>query len=173
MPPFWKTKARSNASSQKARLIIRAKISTIFRNSSNATAQSALAWIKVGDETTSSLLKVLGRGKDRSTCENCRSRKRRYCFDRRGQKIGRRGNVSARLRKEIAKRENLIPKGVYKPLWVTEFPMFEYNEDSGNYDPMHHPFTSFWTKTFRFSNARSTTAKKNFLAKSAPALTTS
>ena len=46
------------------------------------------------------------------------------------------------LRKEIAKRENLIPKGVYKPLWVTEFPMFEYNEDTGNYDPMHHPFTS-------------------------------
>jgi aspartyl-tRNA synthetase len=46
------------------------------------------------------------------------------------------------LRKEIARRENLIPRGVYQPLWVTEFPMFEFNEETGNYDPMHHPFTS-------------------------------
>jgi aspartyl-tRNA synthetase len=46
------------------------------------------------------------------------------------------------LRIEIARRENLIPKGMYKPLWVTEFPMFEYNEETGSYDAMHHPFTS-------------------------------
>jgi aspartyl-tRNA synthetase len=46
------------------------------------------------------------------------------------------------LRIEIAKRENLIDRNVYKPLLVTEFPMFEYNEDTGNYDAAHHPFTS-------------------------------
>src|SRR5262249_56802357 len=28
------------------------------------------------------------------------------------------------------------------PLWVTEFPMFEYHEDDGRYYAMHHPFTS-------------------------------
>ncbi|CAN5700757.1 hypothetical protein BH18ACI1_BH18ACI1_04240 [soil metagenome] len=58
---------------------------------------------------------------------------------------GRKSIVAASLgalRNEIARRENLIPKNVYKPLWVTEFPMFEYNEDTGNYDAMHHPFTS-------------------------------
>ena len=46
------------------------------------------------------------------------------------------------LRNEIAKREKLIPEGVYAPLWVTEFPMFEFHEDDGRYYSMHHPFTS-------------------------------
>lgn len=30
----------------------------------------------------------------------------------------------------------------WKPLWVTDFPMFEYDEDEGRYNAMHHPFTS-------------------------------
>lgn len=46
------------------------------------------------------------------------------------------------LRVEIAKRENLIDRNAYKPLLVTEFPMFEYDEESGNYNAAHHPFTS-------------------------------
>ncbi|HEX8636762.1 MAG TPA: amino acid--tRNA ligase-related protein, partial [Pyrinomonadaceae bacterium] len=46
------------------------------------------------------------------------------------------------LRVEIAKRENLIDRTAYKPLLVTEFPMFEYNDETGNYDAAHHPFTS-------------------------------
>jgi aspartyl-tRNA synthetase len=46
------------------------------------------------------------------------------------------------LRNEIAKRENLIPANVYAPLWVTDFPMFEFHEEDGRYYSMHHPFTS-------------------------------
>jgi aspartyl-tRNA synthetase len=46
------------------------------------------------------------------------------------------------LRNEVARREKLIPANVYAPLWVTEFPMFEYDETDGSYSPMHHPFTS-------------------------------
>src|SRR5262249_37652309 len=42
----------------------------------------------------------------------------------------------------IARREKLIPEGVFAPLWVTEFPLFEYHEDDGRYYSMHHPFTS-------------------------------
>jgi len=37
---------------------------------------------------------------------------------------------------------DLIPKNVFAPLWVTEFPMFEYHEEDERYYPMHHPFTS-------------------------------
>jgi hypothetical protein len=33
-------------------------------------------------------------------------------------------------------------KTLYKPLLVTEFPMFELNDETGNYDAAHHPFTS-------------------------------
>jgi len=46
------------------------------------------------------------------------------------------------LRNEVARRENLIPTSVYAPLWVTDFPMFEYHEEDGRYYSMHHPFTS-------------------------------
>lgn len=102
---------------------------------------NALAWIKVGDETTSSLLKVLGEEKIAQLAKTAEAEKGDIVLIVAGKKSVVAASLGA-LRKAIAKRENLIPKGVYKPLWVTEFPMFEYNEDTGNYDPMHHPFTS-------------------------------
>jgi len=43
---------------------------------------------------------------------------------------------------KLRKREKLIPERVHAPLWVTEFPMFEYHEDDDRYYAMHHPFTS-------------------------------
>jgi aspartyl-tRNA synthetase len=46
------------------------------------------------------------------------------------------------LRNEISRRENLAGTGVFKPVWVTEFPMFEYDQDKDRYIAMHHPFTA-------------------------------
>lgn len=46
------------------------------------------------------------------------------------------------LRKELAKRFDLIPPGEHKLVWVVEFPMFEYNADEKRWDPLHHPFTA-------------------------------
>lgn len=102
---------------------------------------NALAWIKLADETTSSLLKVLGEEKIIQLAQTANAEKGDTVLIVAGKKSVVAASLGA-LRKEIAKQENLIPKGVYKPLWVTEFPMFEYNEETGNYDPMHHPFTS-------------------------------
>lgn len=102
---------------------------------------NALAWIKVGDEISSSLLKVLGEEKINQLAQTAEAEKGDIVLIVAGKKSIVAASLGA-LRKEIAKREDLIPKGVYKPLWVTEFPMFEFNEDTGNYDPMHHPFTS-------------------------------
>jgi aspartyl-tRNA synthetase len=102
---------------------------------------NALAWIKIGDEITSSLLKVLGEEKINQLANAAGAEKGDAVLIVAGKKSIVAASLGA-LRKEIARRENLIPKGVYKPLWVTEFPMFEYNEETGNYDPMHHPFTS-------------------------------
>ena len=102
---------------------------------------SALAWIKLGDELSSSLLKALGNDKVVDLAGVAGAQK--------GDAVlivaGKRDVVTASLgalRNEIAKRENLIPEGVYAPLWVTEFPMFEYHEDDDRYYAMHHPFTS-------------------------------
>ena len=46
------------------------------------------------------------------------------------------------LRVEIAKRENIADKSDFKPLWVTEFPMFEIDEETEKLTFLHHPFTS-------------------------------
>jgi len=45
------------------------------------------------------------------------------------------------LRLEVANKLDIIPAG-FNFLWITEFPFFEYNEETGGYDAMHHPFTS-------------------------------
>ena len=50
-------------------------------------------------------------------------------------------SVLGALRLTVAKRLDIIPDK-YNFLWITEFPFFEYNEDTGNWDAMHHPFTS-------------------------------
>jgi aspartyl-tRNA synthetase len=46
------------------------------------------------------------------------------------------------LRVEIAKREDLSDKNNFKPLWVTDFPMFEMDEETDKLTFLHHPFTS-------------------------------
>ena len=51
-------------------------------------------------------------------------------------------NVLGALRLEVAKKLDIIPENRYDFLWITEFPFFEYNEETGGYDAMHHPFTA-------------------------------
>ncbi len=50
------------------------------------------------------------------------------------------------LRNKIGHSEfghaNGLFEAVWKPLWVVDFPMFEYDEDAGRYVALHHPFTS-------------------------------
>ena len=49
-------------------------------------------------------------------------------------------SVLGALRLTVAKRLDIIPEQ-YNFLWITEFPFFEYNEETGSWDAMHHPFT--------------------------------
>lgn len=46
------------------------------------------------------------------------------------------------LRLEMGKKLNLIKPGDFKPLWVIDFPLLEWDEESGRFHAMHHPFTS-------------------------------
>ena len=102
---------------------------------------SGLAWIKRGDELSSSLLKVLGQ----ETIKRMTAEAGAQDGDAVLIVAGKSKTVAASLgalRNEVARREKLIPENVYAPLWVTEFPMFEFNEMDGRYYAMHHPFTS-------------------------------
>jgi aspartyl-tRNA synthetase len=46
------------------------------------------------------------------------------------------------LRLELARRFGLVPEGRHDLLWVMDFPMFEWNEEEGRWDALHHPFTA-------------------------------
>ena len=46
------------------------------------------------------------------------------------------------LRMEVATRLGLRKSDEFAPLWVVDFPLLEWDEESGRYHAMHHPFTS-------------------------------
>jgi aspartyl-tRNA synthetase len=46
------------------------------------------------------------------------------------------------LRLELGKKLGLIKAGDFKPLWVLDFPLLEWDEEAGRFHAMHHPFTS-------------------------------
>ena len=113
---------------------------------------SALAWIKIaGDPVstesgsdrgiTSSLLKVLGESKIAELALKAGAERGDAILIVAGSKSVVAASLGA-LRVEIARRENLIDRSRYECLIVTEFPMFEFNEQTGRYDAAHHPFTS-------------------------------
>jgi aspartyl-tRNA synthetase len=113
---------------------------------------SALAWIKIaGDPVstesgsdrgiTSSLMKVLGESKIEELASTAGAELGDAVLIVAGSKSVVAASLGA-LRVEIARRENLIDRTRYECLIVTEFPMFEYNEQTGRYDAAHHPFTS-------------------------------
>jgi len=101
-----------------------------------------LAWIKVTDEgVTSPIAKFFAEEEMAAILEAANvekgdlvlfaADKDQIVFDSLGH-----------LRNEIAKRLNLINKDDFKALWVTEFPLFEYDEEENRYVAKHHPFTS-------------------------------
>ena len=100
-----------------------------------------LAWLKnVGGEVSSSYAKFLS--DDENAAISARlgveagdvvfivADKNKVVFDSLGA-----------LRCEVAKRLGLIDPNDYKLLWVTEFPLLEYDEEDGRFYAMHHPFT--------------------------------
>ena len=50
-------------------------------------------------------------------------------------------DVLGRIRNELGKRLNLIQPG-YRFVWITDFPLLEWNDEETRFETMHHPFTS-------------------------------
>ncbi len=48
----------------------------------------------------------------------------------------------SRLRNELARRLDLIRDDIYRFVWITDYPLFEWNGEEKRYETMHHPFTS-------------------------------
>ncbi len=48
----------------------------------------------------------------------------------------------SRLRSELARRLDLIRDDIFRFVWITDYPLFEWNHEEKRYETMHHPFTS-------------------------------
>jgi aspartyl-tRNA synthetase len=57
-------------------------------------------------------------------------------------KAGVTNNALSTLRLHMGQRFGLIEKGCWRPLWITEFPLFEISDETGQWVACHHPFTS-------------------------------
>ncbi|NMB33889.1 MAG: aspartate--tRNA ligase [Clostridium sp.] len=101
-----------------------------------------MAWIVVQEEGfRSPITKFLSDGEINSIMDRVEAKpgdlicfvadKERIVFDSLGH-----------LRVEIAKKLNLVSDREFKFLWVTEFPLFEYDEEDERFVAKHHPFTS-------------------------------
>ncbi|QIB26526.1 aspartate--tRNA ligase [Caloranaerobacter azorensis] len=100
-----------------------------------------LAWIKVAEEGISSpISKFLSEDEIKAILERMEAKpgdllmfvadKPSVVFDALGH-----------LRVEVAKRLDIIDKNELKLVWITDFPLFEYDEEEGRYVAKHHPFT--------------------------------
>lgn len=107
-----------------------------------AYGAKGLAWIRVGDnEITSSFNKFYDQEGLYALAEELEGKpgdlilivagKPQVVFDSLGY-----------LRREIANRLGMLDDKTYNLLWVVDFPLLEYDEESGRFKAMHHPFTS-------------------------------
>ena len=102
---------------------------------------SGLVWIRFDAQRGSSIKKFL----DDAAFDNLRNALRANENDLALVVAGKHTivwDVLSTLRLKVAREEKMIPEESWKFLWVTDFPLFEWDEESGRYFARHHPFTS-------------------------------
>lgn len=101
-----------------------------------------LAWAKIKeDEIQSPILKFIGDDVMKSIIEHVDGEAGDlilFVADKNDVVFAALGN----LRNHIADEMDLIPKDVIAPLWIVEFPLFEYDDEEERYVAKHHPFTA-------------------------------
>ena len=99
-----------------------------------------LAYIRWADEPNCSFKKFLGEGDLEKILAAAGAEKGDVVFIIADKKNTALTSLGA-LRLKCARQLNIIPEGKFNFLWITEFPFFEWNEETQHWDAMHHPFT--------------------------------
>ncbi len=102
---------------------------------------SGLATLKIGEELTGSIAKVLSETEVSALKEKLGLENEDLVLFVADKKNIVKTSLGA-LRCKLARDLNLIKENDYKMLWVTDFPTFEYSEEEKRYVSCHHPFTS-------------------------------
>lgn len=99
-----------------------------------------LVWMSYEDELRGSATKFLSQDFMDNLAEKLGAKKGDlflFVADEKYQAL----DVLGRLRLEVGKELELIDESAWKPLWVTQFPMFEYDDENDRLVAVHHPFT--------------------------------
>jgi aspartyl-tRNA synthetase len=101
---------------------------------------TGLIWVRPGEPPLCSV-KSLGEATLRPALERANVSKDDLLLMAAGPADGTSKLLGA-LRLAIAKKENLLNPDAFEFLWVTDFPLLEYNAEDGRWYSMHHPFTA-------------------------------
>lgn len=102
---------------------------------------SGLAYLKYNEEVTGSIVKVLKEEEINEIKKNLNIENNDLVLIISGKKEIVKTSLGA-LRCKVAKDLDLIDKSIYKLLWVTDFPSFEWSEEENRFMACHHPFTA-------------------------------
>jgi len=104
---------------------------------------SGMVWVKFQEDgvLTSSVNKFYNENDLKAIAEKFNAQKSDLMFVMSGDANKVRAQLSA-LRMELGNRLGLRKGDEFAPLWVVDFPLLEWDEESGRYHAMHHPFTS-------------------------------
>ncbi|PQA92241.1 aspartyl-tRNA synthetase [Chryseobacterium piscicola] len=110
---------------------------------------TGLVWIKFQNDgvVTSSVNKFYSEDDLKKITEEFGAKAGDLIFVMSGNADKVRTQLSA-LRMELGNRLGLRKGNEFAPLWVVDFPLLEFDEESGRYHAMHHPFTSPKTEDF-------------------------
>ena len=104
---------------------------------------TGLIWVKYNPDGTlkSSIDKFFGEETLKEWANKCNSKPGDLILIMAGQKQKTRTQLSA-LRMHLAEQLGLRKNNEFAPLWVVDFPLLEWDEETERYHAMHHPFTS-------------------------------
>ena len=104
---------------------------------------SGIVWVKFQEDgvLTSSVNKFYNEDDLKAIAEKFNAQKGDLMLVMSGDANKVRAQLSA-LRMELGNRLGLRKGDEFAPLWVVDFPLLEWDEESGRYHAMHHPFTS-------------------------------
>lgn len=112
-----------------------------LENYAKTYGAKGLAWIKITDEgITSPIAKFLTEEELNKIIERMNGEKGDlllFVADKDSVVFNSLGN----LRNEVARRLNILDDNEIKPVWIVEFPLFEWDEEENRYVAKHHPFT--------------------------------
>lgn len=102
---------------------------------------SGLAYLKFNEEISGSIAKAVSPDEINSIKEQLQIKDNDLVFIVCGNKNIVKNSLGA-LRCKLANDLNLIDTSIYKMLWITDFPSFEWSEEENRFMACHHPFTS-------------------------------